>query len=460
MIVDVRTVPDRVDRESVDAVPPLPRLIPLAFQHVLVMYAGAITVPLVIGRALNLSSEAMTLLVNADLVACGIATLIQTLGLGRMIGIRLPIMMGVTFASVSPMLALIAGGQAAGQPPETMLATIYGSVIVAGLAGFVMAPVVGRMAPLFPPVVTGTVILMMGLSLMRVGIDWAAGGRPEDPGYGMPHHLSLAVITLVAVLLFLRFGRGLMKSGAVLFGAVAGTLIALASGHADFSAVAQAPWFAMVRPFQFGWPRFELSMSLAMCLVMVVVLVESFGMFVAAGTLVGRPPDRDALTRGLRADAVGTLVGGIFNTFPYTSYAQNVGLLGITGIRSRFVCAAGGMILLGFGLCPKLASMVTAVPVSVLGGAGLIMFGMIAASGVRILGSVPMTSPRLLTVAVSVAIGLIPVLSDRFFQHLPAAFAPLTHSGIVLATIAAVVLNLVFDSGTAEPDDLSEGSIA
>jgi xanthine permease len=440
---------------TVDDMPPFRQLVPLAFQHVLVMYAGAITVPLVIGRALNLDAHAMTLLVNADLVACGIATLIQTLGFGRMIGIRLPIMMGVTFASVSPMLGLIASGSEAGHPPEMMLATIYGSVIVAGLFGFAAAPVIGRMAKLFPPVVTGTVILMMGLSLMRVGIDWAGGGRPNDPGYGMPHNLLLSAGTLVAVLLLMRFGRGLVRSGAVLFGAIAGTLIAMASGQTDFSAAAAAPWFALVRPFQSGYPRFELSMSLAMCLVMITVMVESFGMFLAAGTLVGRKADQSALVRGLRADAAGTLIGGIFNTFPYTSYAQNIGLLSVTGVRSRFVCAGGGIILLLFGLCPKLAAAVSAVPVSVLGGAGLIMFGMIAASGVRILGSVDMTSARLLTVAVSIAVGLIPVLSDHFFQHIPASLAPLTHSGIVLATISAVVLNLFFgeDSGDAAGAD-------
>ncbi|MET0239939.1 MAG: nucleobase:cation symporter-2 family protein [Sphingobium sp.] len=443
---------------SVDEVPPARQLVPLAFQHVLVMYAGAITVPLVIGRALNLDAHAMTLLVNADLVACGIATLIQTLGFGRMIGIRLPIMMGVTFASVSPMLALIASGNAAGRAPEMTLATIYGSVIVAGIFGFVAAPVVGRMARFFPPVVTGTVILMMGLSLMRVGIDWAAGGRPNDPGYGMPLQLLLAATTLVVVLLLMRFGRGLVRSGAVLFGAVIGTLIAMALGQTDFSEVAAAPWFALVRPFQFGWPRFELSMSLAMCLVMLTVLVESFGMFLAAGALVGREADQKALIRGLRADAAGTLIGGVFNTFPYTSYAQNIGLLSVTGVRSRFVCAGGGVILLLFGLCPKMAAVVSAVPVSVLGGAGLIMFGMIAASGVRILGSVEMTSGRLLTVAVSVAIGLIPVLSDQFFKHLPASLTPLTHSGIVLATICAVFLNLFFD-GDAEATDAEPGHV-
>lgn len=436
----------------VNQIPPLRRLAVLAFQHVLVMYAGAITVPLIIGRALNLDAQAMTLLVNADLVSCGIATLVQTLGLGRVVGIRLPIMMGVTFASVSPMLALIASGNAMGQAPAITLSTIYGSVIVAGLFGLLAAPVVGRMARLFPSVVTGTVILMMGLSLMRVGVDWAAGGQSNDPGYGMPGNLLLALTTLVVVLLLMRFGKGLVRSGAVLLGAVIGTVIAMIFGQTDFSDVAQSHWFAVVQPFQFGMPRFDLSMSLAMCLVMTTVLVESFGMFLAAGELVDCPADRPALVRGLRADAVGTLIGGVFNTFPYTSYAQNIGLLSVTGIRSRFVCAAGGVILLAFGLCPKLAAVVAAVPVSVLGGAGLIMFGMIAASGVRILGSVEITSARLLTIAVSIAVGLIPVLSERFFQHVPAALAPITHSGIVLTTISAVLLNLFFGKDASDAE--------
>ena len=440
----------RID-DGVDAVLPARRLVPLALQHVLVMYAGAVAVPLVVGRALDLPPAQLGLLISADLVACGFATLIQTLGL-PLVGIRLPIVMGVTFASISPMLAMIAAGRAGGAPAEEVLRGIYGAVIVAGVFGFFIAPFVGRVSRLFPPAVTGTVILSIGLSLMRVGINWAGGGQPTDPGYGAPAHLLLALLTLGVVLRLMRFGHGLVRSGAVLVGTVAGTIIAGAMGHVDLTPVREAPWFALVRPFQFGLPSFQLPASIAMCLVMMTVMIESFGMFMAAGQMVGRPVDRRQMVRGLRGDAAGTLLGGVFNTFPYTSFAQNIGLLSITGVRSRFVCAGAGVILLTLGFCPKLAALVAAVPLPVLGGAALVMFGMIAATGIRILGSVELTFERLVTIAVSIAVGLIPVLSDRFFQAMPDALAPLLHSGIVLASISAVGLNAFF-AGRASTDD-------
>ncbi|WP_267434953.1 nucleobase:cation symporter-2 family protein [Sphingomonas sp. GM_Shp_1] len=431
--------------DGVDAVPPARRLVPLAFQHVLVMYAGAVAVPLVVGRALDLPPAQLGMLISADLVACGFATLIQTLGL-PLVGIRLPIVMGVTFASISPMLAMIAAGHAGGTPPAMVLRGIYGAVIVAGLFGFLVAPFVGRLSRLFPPAVTGTVILSIGLSLMRVGINWSAGGQPTDPGYGAPLHLLLALLTLVVVLCLMRFGHGLVRSGAVLAGTVVGTVIAGAMGQVDLTPVREASWFALVMPFQYGAPSFDWSASIAMCLVMMTVMIESFGMFMAAGQMVGRPVERRQMVRGLRGDAVGTLLGGVFNTFPYTSFAQNIGLLSITGVRSRFVCAGAGVILLALGVCPKLATLVAAVPLPVLGGAALVMFGMIAATGIRILGSVELTFERLVTIAVSIAVGLIPVLSERFFQAMPSALAPLLHSGIVLASISAVGLNAFFGS--------------
>ncbi|WP_341505619.1 nucleobase:cation symporter-2 family protein [Sphingomonas sp. 2378] len=431
--------------DSVDAVPPARRLVPLAFQHVLVMYAGAVAVPLVVGRALDLPPAQLGMLISADLVACGFATLIQTLGL-PLVGIRLPIVMGVTFASISPMLAMIAAGHAEGTPPAMVLRGIYGAVIVAGLFGFLVAPFVGRLSRLFPPAVTGTVILSIGLSLMRVGINWSAGGQPTDPGYGAPAHLGLALLTLVVVLCLMRFGHGLLRSGAVLAGTIVGTVIAGAMGQVDLEPVREASWFALVKPFQYGAPSFDAPASIAMCLVMMTVMIESFGMFMAAGQMVGRPVERGQMVRGLRGDAVGTLLGGVFNTFPYTSFAQNIGLLSITGVRSRFVCAGAGVILLALGVCPKLAALVAAVPLPVLGGAALVMFGMIAATGIRILGSVELTFERLVTIAVSIAVGLIPVLSERFFQAMPSALAPLLHSGIVLASISAVGLNAFFGS--------------
>ena len=449
-------MPPTVD--AVDERPPLPRLLPLALQHVLVMYAGAVAVPLIIGRALNLRPEEVAFLISADLFACGIATLVQSLGFPGA-GIRLPVMMGVTFASVGPMLSMAAA-------PEVGLLGIYGSVIGAGVFGVLVAPFVSRLLPLFPPVVTGTIILVIGISLMRVGINWAGGGLPmltrvvdgvptafPNPGYGQPAGLGIALFVLLVILALIKWGRGFVANVAVLLGIVAGTALAAGLGLVHAGKVADAPWFGLVLPFHFGTPSFQLVPIATMCVVMVVVMIESLGMFLALGEITGRRVDGADLTRGLRADGVGTLLGGIFNTFPYTSFSQNVGLVGVTGVRSRWVTVAGGAIMLVLGLLPKMAALVEAVPQVVLGGAGLVMFGMVAATGARILTGVDFrgNSHNLFVVAVSIGFGMIPLVAPNFFRNLPHALHPLLESGILLAAIVSVLLNAFFNGlGSAE----------
>ncbi|WP_431271300.1 nucleobase:cation symporter-2 family protein [Dankookia sp. P2] len=431
--------------------PPAPKLLALALQHVLVMYAGAVAVPLIIGRAARLPPDQVALLVNADLFACGIATLIQSLGIGPF-GIRLPVMMGVTFAAVGPMVAMAAN-------PDLGLLGIFGSVIAAGIVTMLIAPFVSRLLPLFPSVVTGTIILMIGISLMRVGVNWAAGApAPTAPGYGDPLHLGMAAGVLVLILLVTKYARGFLANIAVLLGIVAGCAVAWAIGRMGFAKVAAAPWFDVVMPFAFGMPRFDLVAIVTMSIVMVVVMIESSGMFLALGEMTGRRVDQAALTRGLRTDGIGTLIGGIFNTFPYTSYSQNVGLVRVTGVRSRYVTAVGGGVMLAMGLVPKLGALVESVPLFVLGGAGIVMFGMVAATGVRILSGVDYQGNRnnLYIVAISIGFGLIPLVAPQFFKAMPHALAPLLESGILLSALMAVVLNLYFNgmgsAGAAQDD--------
>ena len=424
----------------VDEVLPLPKLLVLGLQHVLVMYAGAVAVPLILGAALKLPKDQIALLINADLFACGVVTLIQAVGIWKF-GIRLPVMMGVTFASVGPMLAM------AGNPDLGLLG-IYGSVIGAGAFGILVAPVVSRMLPLFPPVVTGTIIAVIGISLMRVGINWAAGSpNPNAPGYGDPFHLGVALFVLVSILLIVKYVRGFFGNIAVLIGIILGFAISLIAGKVSFAGLEEAKWIDLVYPFQFGVPKFDLLAILTMCLVMIVVMIESTGMFLALGDLTGKKISEDDLTRGLRTDGLGTLIGGIFNTFPYTSFSQNVGLVGVTGVRSRWVCAAGGAILVFFGLFPKMAHVVASVPQFVLGGAGIVMFGMVAATGIKILAGVDYVSQKAnpYIIAISIGFGMIPLVAPNFFHQLPKALAPLLHSGILLAAISAVVLNLYFN---------------
>ena len=431
---------------------PVAKLIPLAIQHVLVMYAGAVAVPLIIGRAVNLPPEQVAFLISADLFACGLATLVQSFGFSG-VGIRLPVMMGVTFASVGPMLSMAAS-------PEIGLLGIYGAVIGAGIFSVLASPFISRLLPLFPPVVTGTIILVIGISLMRVGINWAGGGLQTftkivdgapavvpNPAFGQLTGLGIALFVLIMILSLIKWGKGFIANVAVLLGIIAGAGVAAALGLMHFEKVGTAAWFAVVLPFHFGMPQFHLIPIVTMCIVMIVVMIESLGMFLALSEITGKPIGQADLTRGLRADGVGTILGGVFNTFPYTSFSQNVGLVGVTGVRSRFITVTGGVVMLILGLLPKMAALVEAVPQVVLGGAGLVMFGMVAATGARILTSVNFktNSYNLFVVAVSVGFGMIPLVAPAFFHNLPHELQPLLESGILLAAVVSVVLNLFFN---------------
>jgi NCS2 family nucleobase:cation symporter-2 len=336
----------------VDQMLPTPRLLALGLQHVLVMYAGAIAVPLIIGRALKLAPEQVALLINADLLACGIVTVIQSLGVTPLFGIKLPVMMGVTFAAVGPMLA-IANDASLGEPTARLL-TIFGSAIAAGVFTMLVAPVLSFLLPLFPPVVTGSVILMIGISLMRIGVNWAAGAPVASiPSYGDLFNLGMAGLVLVTILLITRFVRGFFGNIAVLLGIILGCLVAYFAFDAmSLKKVGEASWFAVVYPLQFGVPQFHWIHILTMCIVMIVVMIESAGMFLALSDMTGKKLGPDDMTRGLRTDGLGTLIGGLMNTFPYTSFSQNVGLVGVTGVRSRWVTVTGGAIMILMGLVP------------------------------------------------------------------------------------------------------------
>jgi NCS2 family nucleobase:cation symporter-2 len=426
--------------------PPLPRLVVLALQHVLVMYAGTVAVPLILGGVLKLPKEQIANLINADLFACGIATFIQAYGVGP-VGIRLPVMMGVTFAALSPMLAM-ANNPALGLP------VIFGSIIVAGLFGIVIAPFISRLLRFFPAVVTGSIITVIGITLMRIGINWIGGGRPTAPDFGAPGYLGVAAVVLAIILVLLRFATGFLRNTAVLTGIVVGYLLTFAIGWTDFGGLAAQPWVTIVMPFQFGLPRFDLVACLSMCLVMIVVMIESTGMFLALGAMVGRPVQQADLARGLRADGLGTMIGGIFNTFPYTSFSQNVGLVGVTGVTSPMVCVAGGAIMLLLGLLPKVAFICASVPQCVLGGAGVVMFGMVAATGIRILSTVDYqrNPSNLFIVALAIGFGMIPLVAPTLFHAAPDMLKTMLDSGILLASIVAVALNAYFN-----PHQLASG---
>lgn len=478
----------------VDEKLPIGKLTALGMQHVMVMYAGAVAVPLIVGRALKLTPEQVTMLISADLFSCGLVTLIQSFGLTKWFGIKLPVMMGVTFAAVGPMVAI-----ANGVPGVDGARAIFGAGIGAGIAAIFIAPLMSRMLRFFPPVVTGAIIAIIGISLMKVGVGWALGGPaflaqtvdvpklavmvdsartaasaaaaalPADAvapamklsgpipmvdnlKYGALDNLAIAGFVMVLILLLVKFTRGFISNISVLLGMAAGCAIAIAMGKMTFEKVGKAQWFDLVTPFAFGMPTFDIVHILTFTVVMIVVMIESTGMFLALSDMTDKPVSRDQLAAGLRTDGLGTVIGGIFNTFPHTSFSQNVGLVAVTGVKSRWVCIAGGVIMVVLGMLPKMGAFVEAIPQFVLGGAGLVMFGMVAATGIRILSSVDYRNNRfnLYIVALSIGFGMVPLVAPNWMQQMPHALHPLLESGILLTAIAAVVLNLFFNGAKAE----------
>lgn len=429
----------------VDEMLPISKLFAYGLQHVLAMYAGAVAVPIIIAQAMHLTPAELIHLINADLFTCGIATLIQTLGFWK-VGARIPMIQGVTFASVTPMILI---------GVEHGITAIYGAIIVAGLITFLIAPYFSRLIRFFPPVVTGTIITIIGITLLPVAVRWIGGGNPSSPDFASPMHLFLAGITLAIIIFIYRYGRrgsGFLSNISVLIGLICGTIIAVLLGQVDFMEVEKAAWIGVVTPFSFGFPTFDVGSIVSMVIVMIVCMVETTGDSIAIGEIVGRHIDQDKLSRCLRADGLSTMIGGIFNSFPYTAFAQNVGLIAVTRVKSRFVVAASGIILIVLGLFPKMAAVVACIPNSVLGGAGIAMFGMIIASGVRSLTKVEFEgTSNLMIIAVSIGISMITLTIPNFFQHFPDAAKIVLQSGITLGSIAAVVLNLIFNGiGTSE----------
>ncbi|HEY5822608.1 MAG TPA: nucleobase:cation symporter-2 family protein [Propionibacteriaceae bacterium] len=437
------------EKNPVDQVPPWSRLIPLGLQHVLAMYAGAVAVPLVVGGALikagKLESGDLAYLISADLLVAGIATLIQSIGFWRF-GVRLPLMQGCTFAAVSPMIAI---------GSEYGVTAIYGSVIACGLFMMLLAPVFSKLLRFFPPLVTGTVILIIGLSLMSVAAGWAGGGA-ASPTFGAPKALIFALLTLVIILVIERFAPPAIQRLSILSGLVIGTLISIPFGMADFSGAAEESWFGVSTPFHFGFPTFEVSAIIAMCIVGLVIMTETTGDIIAVGEIVEKPVGPKQLADGLRADGLSTIIGGIFNTFPYTAFAQNVGLVSLTGVRSRYVATFAGVVLIVLGLIPKLGGIVEGIPQAVLGGAGVALFGMVAASGIRTLTRVKFNNTNILVVAISVGVGLLPTVSPTLFNQLPTGVGIVFHSGISAGAITAILLNLLLNSKTVQARHANE----
>ena len=427
----------------VDEKLPLGKTIAFALQHVLAMCAGAVAVPLIVGHAAGLSQNEILFLINADLLIAGVATLTQALGIGKFIGGKIPMIEGTSFASVNAMVAIANTYKG---DPYTAICTIFGAVLVAGIFVFLVAPFFGKFLKFFPEVVTGTVVTIIGVSLLPVAVRWSAGNDPGLPGFASMNNIFLAGGTLLLILLLNKFLKGNLGNLSILFGLLIGTIIAVMLGMADFSLVKQAHAIGFILPFHFGVPRFEPTAIISLLLVMLVTMTEATGNIIAVHKISGRKLDDKNLTRSLRTDGFATMLASVFNTFPHTAFSQNVGLLTLTGIKSRYVVAVSGIMLMVLGLLPKMAGVIASIPYPVLGGAGFILFGMVAANGIKSLSKVKFDGTKNgIIVAVSIGLALIPVAVPEFYNNFPVWVGTLFHSGITTGSLSAILLNLLFN---------------
>lgn len=429
------------NEDQVNEMLPVSQLAILGLQHVLAMYAGAVAVPLIIGGAVGLTPEQLAFLVAADLFTCGIATLLQAIGMGPYIGIKLPAILGCTFAAVGPLIII---GKNLG------MQTAYGSIIVAAIIVVLVAPLYGKILKFFPTVVTGTVVTMIGLSLVNVGVS-SIGGGSGAKDFGSIQNLLLAAFVMIVVLISNKFLKGFLQAVSVLNGIILGTIVAAFMGRVDLSVVANAKWVSLVHPFNFGLPKFDLGSIVMMTFVMLTVMIESTGTFLGIGKVCGKDITEKDIVRGLRAEGIATLLGGIFNSFPYTTFNQNLGLLALSKVKSRFVVVASGIILVALGLIPKFAALATIIPQPVIGGATTIMFAMVAVAGIQMLSSVDFNnSSNMMVVACSIGIGLGITAVPNLLDQTPTFFKSIFSSGIVTSSVVAVIINAFLNHGNKE----------
>lgn len=407
----------------------------LGIQHVLAMYAGAVIVPLIVGGSLKLSVEQLTYLVSVDILMCGVATILQVWK-NRFFGIGLPVVLGCTFTAVGPMISI---GEDYG------ISAIYGAILVSGFVVILIAKYFSKLSVFFPPVVTGSVVTIIGITLIPVAINNMAGGV-GSPTFGSISNLVLSFSTLLIILIIYRFFKGFIQSVAILLGLIIGTIIAYFMGMVDFANVTNSSWFHMVQPFYFGKPTFKWPAILTMIIVALVSLVESTGVYFALADICEEKLSEKNIANGYRAEGLAIMLGGLFNAFPYTTYSQNVGLIQLSGVKGKNVIYTAGAFLIILGFVPKIGAFTTIIPAPVLGGAMIAMFGMVVAYGIKMLSKVDFSvQENLLIIACSIGLGLgVTVVPDLFIK-MPKNIKILTENGIVAGSIMALSLNVIFN---------------
>jgi NCS2 family nucleobase:cation symporter-2 len=453
----------RAGVHPVDEVLPAHKLFVFGLQHLFIMYAGAVAVPLIVGPAIGLKSGDIAILVSADLLVSGIATIIQSAGVSKLFGVRLPVVAGATFTVLNPMIIIATqyGGR-------NGLPYVYGAMLVSGVFGLVIAKPFSRVIRFFPPLVTGTTICIIGLSLGGADIGLIYG-EPGDKQVGGVGRIALAGFVILSILAVTRIFRGFVSQIAVLVSIALGTVVASFMDLVHFGNVAHAGWFGAPHIFHFGHPKFAGAAIITMCIVMIVTYTESTADMLAVGEMVGKDLSPNDLARGLATDGLSAFLAAFTNSFPDTAFAENVGLVGLTKVRSRWVVTVCGALLLALGLIPKVGQVIADLPGPVIGGAATVMFAMVTAVGIQTLHKVEFEgNNNLLIVAASLAVGLLPAFDQHFYDKFPKDFQVIFGSSITATVIVVFVLNLVFNHWTtgtraatpAVQTALDEGAVA
>ena len=431
--------------------PPLIKAVPLGIQHVLAMFVSNVTPAIIVCGAAGFGFGSnspdfpqMIYMIQMSMFFAGIATLFQTIGIGP-VGARLPIVQGTSFAFIPIMIPLVAG-----KGVEAM-SVLMGGIVVGGLFHAFLALFIGRIRFALPPLVTGLVVMMIGLALVKVGIQYAAGGVPAigTPEYGSLQNWIVAGTVIVATLVLKFFARGMLSVSAVLIGLLAGYAVAWGFGMVSFSNVGRAALVALPTPFHFGI-EFSVAAIIGFCLMAFVSAVETVGD--VSGITKGGS-GREATDREIEgatyADGFGTAIAGIFGALPNTSFSQNVGLIAMTGVMSRHVVTIGAIFLILCGLVPKVGAVISTVPIEVLGGGVIVMFGMVVAAGISMLSDVHWNRRNMVIFAIALSLGLGLQLEPQALQYLPETIKVLATSGILPAALIAITLNLIL------PQDLA-----
>ncbi|OFO54480.1 MULTISPECIES: nucleobase:cation symporter-2 family protein [unclassified Nosocomiicoccus] len=418
----------------------------LGLQHVLAMYAGAVIVPLIVGSSIGLTTAQLTYLISIDIMMCGVATILQVWK-NKFMGIGLPVVLGCAFTAVGPIINIA---------NTYSIQSVYGAILSAGLFVVIVARYFSKLIKFFPPVVTGTVVTIIGLTLIPVALNNLAGGQGAED-FASIENVSLGFITLLIILVVLKFARGFFASIAILIGIIVGTIIAAFFGQVDLSPVKEASWLHLPVAFYFGTPEFHLVPILTLILVAMVSLVESTGVYFALGDITDKEIREADLKRGYRAEGFAIMLGGLFNSLPYTTFSQNVGLIQLSGVRKLKIIYIAGVMLMILGLMPKIGAATLAIPESVLGGAMIAMFGMVSAYGIKMLSTVNFENQNnLMVVAISLALGLGVTAVPDVFSSLPSSISVITESGIVMGSLSAIILNIVLNFNLEPSDEIKD----